>query len=192
MGNQNILNTKKKEEIKQDDESTFQNEYKIVFVGESGIGAKTTLLNKIVKLKSDKYNIIVTDTSFTKIKINLENNKEVTFHLWDTIGLESKRPLVKLYLEDSDCIVIGYDITRNQTFEEVKNYWYPKAKEFESCKLIYLIGNKIDLNEQREVKKEEAKEFAEKENLRFFETSCMIDEGIKEFFDDLVNNLIKL
>ena len=191
MGNNNILNIKKKEVIKQEVESNFQDEYKIVFAGESGIGTKTSLISRLVKLKSDKYNLLATDISFTKIKINLENNKEVIFHLWDTIGLETNRPLVKIYLQDSDCIVIGYDITNKKSFEEVLKYWYPKSKEFDTCKLIYLIGNKIDLNAKRIIKKEVANEFAKLNKLRFFEISCMTDEGIKEFFDDLVYNLIQ-
>ena len=160
MGNNNILNIKKKEVIKQEVESNFQDEYKIVFVGESGIGTKTSLISRLVKLKSDKYNLLATDISFTKIKINLENNKEVIFHL-------------------------------KKSFEEVLKYWYPKSKEFDTCKLIYLIGNKIDLNAKRIIKKEVANEFAKLNKLRFFEISCMTDEGIKEFFDDLVYNLIQ-
>ena len=191
MGNENILNIKKKEDKKQEEESNFQDEYKIVFVGESGIGAKTSLISRLVKLKSDKYNLIANDASFTKIKINLENNKEVIFHFWDTIGLETNRPLVNIYFQDSDCIVIGYDITNKKSFEEVLKYWYPKSKEYDTCKLKYLIGNKIDLNEKRVIKKEVANEFAKLEKLRFFEISCMTDEGIKVFFDDLVYNLIK-
>ena len=191
MGNENILNIKKKEDKKQEEESNFQDEYKIVFVGESGIGAKTSLISRLVKLKSDKYNLIANDASFTKIKINLENNKEVIFHFWDTIGLETNRPLVNIYFQDSDCIVIGYDITNKKSLEEVLKYWYLKSKEYDTCKLKYLIGNKIDLNEKRVIKKEVANEFAKLEKLRFFEISCMTDEVIKVFFDDLVYNLIK-
>ena len=190
-GKWKYTNIKKKEDKKQEEESNFQDEYKIVFVGESGIGAKTSLISRLVKLKSDKYNLIANDASFTKIKINLENNKEVIFHFWDTIGLETNRPLVNIYFQDSDCIVIGYDITNKKSFEEVLKYWYPKSKEYDTCKLKYLIGNKIDLNEKRVIKKEVANEFAKLEKLRFFEISCMTDEDIKVFFDDLVYNLIK-
>ena len=190
-GKWKYTNIKKKEDKKQEEESNFQDEYKIVFVGESGIGAKTSLISRLVKLKSDKYNLIANDASFTKIKINLENNKEVIFHFWDTIGLETNRPLVNIYFQDSDCIVIGYDITNKKSFEEVLKYWYPKSKEYDTCKLKYLIGNKIDLNEKRVIKKEVANEFAKLEKLRFFEISCMTDESIKVFFDDLVYNLIK-
>ena len=65
------------------------------------------------------------------------------------------------------------------------------VKEEKSCNLIYFIANKIDLFNQKQVKREEAIEFTKKENLRFFEISCITDTGIKEFIDDLVLNLIK-
>ncbi len=65
-------------------------------------------------------------------------------------------------------------------------------KKYKTCKLIYLIGNKIDNYIDEQVSSDKATEFAEKENLRFFGISCKTDGGIKEFFDDLVHNLIKI
>ena len=56
---------------------------------------------------------------------------------------------------------------------------------------MYFIGNKIDLNEFREVDKEETNEFAKSNNLRFFEISGKTGEGIEEFYNDLVLNLLK-
>ena len=55
---------------------------------------------------------------------------------------------------------------------------------------MYLIGNKIDL--EREVLKGEAKNFAEENNLRYFETSCLTGEGVQEFFNDLVTEISKI
>ena len=65
-------------------------------------------------------------------------------------------------------------------------------KDNNLCNLIYLIANKIDLYlyTQKEVDMKEAIEFAEKENLRFFGISSRTGEGINEFFDDLILNLI--
>ena len=57
--------------------------------------------------------------------------------------------------------------------------------------MIYLVGNKIDLEEERTVSKEKSKNYAKKNNLRYFEVSCLNKQGIQEFFDDLINELIK-
>ena len=78
-----------------------------------------------------------------------------------------------MFLTDLDCAVIGYDITKRKSFEETINYWYPLIKnEFKTCNVLYLIGNKIDLFEAEQVKREEGMNFAEKNNLRFFAISC--------------------
>ena len=90
-----------------------------------------------------------------------------------------------------DCAVLGYEINNKETFEEIKNYWCPRIKKLGYCKLIYLIGNKKDLISYREVNKEEAMKYAESENLRFFEISAKTRDGIHEFFDDLIHNIIK-
>ena len=170
-------------------ESDIKNEYKIVFLGGISTGAKTALINRLTGVKFEEGNYDGKD--FAKINIKINSKKDTLFQLWSTPSHESYVSLIKVFMKYNDCVVIGYDITRHSSFDEVKNLWYPKAIEFQASNLIYLIGNKIDKNEKREVKKEEAIKFAKSKNLRFFEISCKTDEGIKEFFDDLVHSLLK-
>ena len=65
-----------------------------------------------------------------------------------------------------------------------------KTKEFSNVKLIYLIGNKIDL--ERKVLEEEARNFSKENNLRYFEISCLTEEGVQGFFKDLVTKITKI
>ena len=133
MGNKNNTN---KNEIKEEesktfgeeyyfdipniDESKLKNEYKIIFIGESGVGAKTSLINRIAGLKFNPHSETTTTNSFVNIKIKLGKNREINLHLWDTFGQEKYRSLTKIFMTDIDCAVIGYDITNRTTFEEVK------------------------------------------------------------------------
>ena len=99
----------------------------------------------------------------------------------------------KLDCDVIDCFVIGFGITKKDSFEYTKGDLYHMYKDDNLCSnLIYLIANKIDLYlyTQKEVDMEEAIEFAEKENLRFFGISIKTGEGINEFLDDLILNLI--
>ena len=169
----------------------LQDEYKIIFVGEVRCGAKSSLIRRLLGKKFDAQNSPTIAGSCSDLKIKLTKKKEITLHLWDTTGYVNYRASTRMYMTDLDCVVIGYDITDKKSFEEAKGYWYYMVKEVTDCNLIYFIGNKIDLYEQKGGKKEEGIEFAEEENLRFFEISCKTGEGLKEFFDDLVNNLIK-
>ena len=195
MGNKNI---EEKEKEKQKEEETNDireplpiNEFKIIFLGEPGVGAKTTLINRIMKFEFKEKINSTTACSYTQKHVDIGNNKELILQLWDTIGQEKFRFLVKVYLFNIDCVVLGYDITSSQSFKEV-NYWYQTIKEQKLCNLIYLVGNKIDLDDRRKVREEEAIKYAESRNLRFFEVSCKTDAGLNAFYDDLVNHILEL
>ena len=68
---------------------------------------------------------------------------------------------------------------------------YPESKELSNANLFYLIGNKADLYDQEEVSEQEAREYAKNNNMRFFLISCKEKTGIKEFLDDITDELIK-
>ena len=123
-------------------------------------------------------------------KIQLENNKTIELELWDTPGHEAYRSLIKLFLANTDCFVLGFDVTNKNSFDEIK-FWYSLAKENTDVNLMYLIGNKIDLFDRREVSEDDAKKLAMEYNLRYFETSCLTGSGIQEFIKDLANEIIK-
>ena len=120
----------------------------------------------------------------------LENKKTIELELWDTVGQEAFRSLTKIFFVNTDCFVLGFDITNKYSFDDVKN-WYSLAKESADAKLMYLIGNKIDLFDRREVSEDDAKKLAMEYNLRYFETSCLTRSGIQEFIKDLANEIIK-
>ena len=95
----------------------------------------------------------------------------------------------RLLNEKSDCIVFGFDLTREYSFESIKDYRISEIKEYQGLK--YLIGNKIDLVDKIQVEEEEITKFADENGLRCFLTSCLTGQGVQNFLDDLVNELIK-
>ena len=122
----------------------------------------------------------------------LKNGKIIQLILSDIDGRESRRAISKFFVKDSDCIILGFDITLESTLLEIKNCWYFFVKEYSSAKLIYLIGNKIDKYLDRKVSEEEARSFAKEKNLRYFEISCKTGEGIPAFFNDLISEIVKI
>ena len=180
--------------IKKNDENFNDNppkdRYKIVFVGESGTGAKTTLINR---LNTGLFEINTNSTlsaNYQTKQIKLKNNKKFSLDFWDTAGQERFRSLIKFFIKDSDCIIIGFDITHSRSFEEIQNFWFQISKDISGANLFYLIGNKIDLSHERKVDKIKARKYALENNMKYFEISCKTGEGIKEFFDDLVKSLV--
>ena len=195
MGNLNIKKKRKEQSKTEKNEDKIKKaskgKYRIIFLGDSAIGAKTTLIARIMRIEFYDYSI---DDSLPCVKyVDRGNNKNIILDLIDTAGQERFRSIAEKNIKYGDCIVLGYDITRKSSFESIKDYWCHTVKDIlGSNALIYLVGNKIDLNVSRQVSKEEAIEYAEKEKLRFFEISCYTKEGLNEFYNDLVNQISEL
>ena len=140
--------------------------YKIVLLGDNEIGAKTSFMNVLV---NGKFYFML--------------------DIWDTSGQEKYIFLtIKTFAKDTDCVVLGYDVTNYHSFENIKNYYHSEIKKL-GIELIYLIGNKIDLFENQVVSESEARDYAEHNGMRFFLISCKYHTGIEEFLEDLVKEL---
>jgi len=166
--------------------------YKAVVLGDRKVGSKTSFMNVLIK---DIFDLSIESTicaSFSFKEIILKNGNEIIIEIWDISGQEKYRKLIPIFIQNSDCIVLGYDITRKELYENIKSNWFPTSKEFSGANLFYLIGNKIDLYEQEEVTEFDAREYAESNNMRFFQISCMNRTRIKEFLDDITDELIKI
>ena len=168
----------------------YKDSYKVVFIGSSGVGAKTSLIERIVNNSFSGNSNPTTGASYSTKTVITKEGKEIKLELWDTAGQEKYRSLIKFFYKNADCIVLGYDITRKCTFEDIKYYWISDIKSAYNPKLMYLIGCKIDYYENQTVSSDEAEEFAEENNLRFFEVSNKNNKGVNEFVGDLANQII--
>ena len=173
------------------DETQLKDEYKIVFIGESGTGTKTSLINRIKGVEFEEGIESSTGSLFFNIKVKLGENRETKLQLYDTAGKEKYREITKAFLRDIDGVVIGYDINNRKSYDEAISYWYPLIKNEFNTRIIYLLGNKMDLYKEDGSITDEALNFAKSENIGFYAISCKTDESILEFLDDLVYNLVK-
>ena len=148
-------------------------------------------MNVLVKGKFDPNESSTCTANYSSKTIYSKNGSEILLGIWDTAGQEPHRELTKMFYYDADCIVLGYDITRKYSFENIDNYWYPTSKKISGVNLFYLIGNKADLYEWEEVPESEAREYAKNNNMRFFKISCKCKTGINEFLEDLAEELSK-
>ena len=119
---------------------------------------------------------------------NDEKGEEIKLIILDTAGQERFRSTALNAMRSAHGIVVTFDVSSKKTFENV-TYWLGKIKDtFNDDICIVLFGNKCDLEESTwEVKREEAKKFAEDKKLMYFETSAKENKGITEGFDYIVN-----
>jgi small GTP-binding protein len=121
-----------------------------------------------------------------------KTDQKINYEIWDTAGQEKYRSLTKIFYQDSKVTLLVYDITRKDSFEAIKNYWYTEVRDNSPQDVIIaIVVNKSDLYEYEEVTEDEAKEFAKSVNAIYQQTSACNGSGVKELFDMIGNKIIK-
>ena len=119
--------------------------------------------------------------------MTLKSGKNIKLQIWDTAGQDRFRAITKNYYKGANGIILIYDVTNVQSYENVKNWISQIREEANPNVVIYLAGNKVDVSEQEKlVKTEDGKKIADEFKLKFYETSAKNGVNINEIFEDLV------
>ncbi len=164
---------------------------KVVLLGETAVG-KSSFISRFV---SDSFltNHVPTMTGyyFSKNVFYDKVNKEIKYEIWDTAGQERYRSINKMFYRDASVALLMLDITRRDTFEAIKNYWYSEVKESSPKNVIIaIVANKSDLYEYEEITNNELEEYAQSINAIYKQTSALNNSGIKDLFDQIGYKLL--
>lgn len=162
--------------------------YKLVLIGDEDVG-KSSIINRFKNNKfSEKYEpTLGLDFQTKYITIDNINTKLL---LYDISGQEKYRTLIPLYIKESKIIILIYDITNQESFNNIQK-WQELLKDLnKETEIIILVGNKVDLF-NRVVSQEEGKNFADNHNYIFKEVSAFTGEGIEDLFLNIISNQIK-
>ena len=151
--------------------TTYSPIYKVILVGDSGVG-KTCLLSMYVKGVIEQ-TIPTIAVEFCTKEIELYDGTKIKVQLWDTAGQERFKSLAMTYYRKAYGILLLFDVTKRSSFNACKNYLEEVRINSDKKCVIYLVGNKIDLADERQITKEEAEDFAKKENIKYIETSAI-------------------
>ena len=152
--------------------------YKILVLGDQAVG-KTCFLLKYTNDSFNEMNLSTVGVEVYPKEVTLENGKKVLAQIWDTAGQERFRSICKNYYKGAQGIILMFEVINKESFKNVKS-WLDLLKNEVSEKVsIILVGNKIDLENKREVSKEEGEEMAKKYGLSYFETSAKTGENIQ-------------
>ena len=164
-------------------------ELKLLTLGDSSVGKSSF----IVKYIDDKFSysyIATLGLDFKQKKIQLKSGENVRLRIFDTAGQERFKSISINFIKKANGILLLYDITNKYSFQSV-NKWMESIKEAAGEKIsVILIGNKCDLEKEREVSKEEGKEKAKQFNIPFYETSCKEGININEVFETLAEDIL--
>ena len=151
---------------------------KIILLGDSLVG-KTSFINQF---SSEGFNPNFTSTigmnEYSKIINYNENYYKI--QIWDTAGQERFESIPKQYYEKMEGVFLFYDITNVHSFDNMIK-WLKDIYEYGNENLIiYILGNKVDLIEERKISFEMGNNFAKQKNMKFMEISCKLDLNISD------------
>ena len=104
---------------------------KVVLLGESGVG-KTCIISRFINNTFEDNIMTTTGASYAGKTMSFDelNGQSIKFEIWDTAGQEKYRALTKIFYKDAGVAILVYDITRKESFAEIKNYWYNQIKDY--------------------------------------------------------------
>ena len=163
---------------------------KLILVGDTGTG-KTNLIQVSAGLPFNQLALTTTSCSYIQKKIK-KDKQEYKVNLWDTIGQEKYRSLTKIFVKDSDIIILVYDITKRDTFESLK-YWKQIVEEILGPDLILgVVGNKNDLYLEEKVSEIEGKAYADSIGAKFKLTSAKNNpKEFSDFIEEMLDEYLK-
>ncbi|KAF7650542.1 hypothetical protein LDENG_00123870 [Lucifuga dentata] len=163
--------------------------YKVVLIGESGVG-KSNLLSRFTKNEFSHDSRTTIGVEFSTRTVYLDNHT-IKAQIWDTAGLERYRAITSAYYRGAVGALLVYDISKHLTYENAERWLKELYDHADPHIVVMLVGNKADLESLRTVPTEEAKDFAEKKGLLFTETSALESTNVEEAFNDVLTVIYK-
>ena len=162
--------------------------YKILLLGDSEVGKSCFLMRYADNVFVENY--ITTIGLDYKLKyVQLDSGEKIKVQLWDTAGQDRYKTIAKNYYKGSHGILLLYDITKVNSFENIREWIKDIKEEVYEKAIIFLIGNKIDKDIERKITTEQGERLAEEYNLPFFEASAKSGENVDEIFKALYKKI---
>ena len=183
------MSISQRESLPQSDNDDKNSSYiiKFIIVGDPFVGKSNIMLRFIKGEFNSKYQNTIA-LSFGD-KHLIYNNTDYLIQIFDTAGQEQFKSIIRGYYKGAAVAMVVYDITREETFKNAKDWIKDCQQLAPGTAILYLIGNKCDLEKERKISKERGEKLADKYDMSFFETSALSGKGINEAFQDCIETL---
>ena len=171
------------------DDENYEMMFKIVLVGDQFVG-KTNIMSKYLKNEFHEDSKATVGVEFGSKQFEIENHK-IKAQIWDTAGQERYKAITSAYYKGARGAFVVYDITKKSSFDSIERWVNDLTGTADKKITIIIIGNKCDLEEQRQVSKQEGEEKAGKLEVAFLETSAFSGENLEKAFELLINEIYK-
>ena len=154
--------------------------YKLIFLGDQSVG-KSCILNRFMNdTFTEEYQATI-GLDFQSKNVQIDN-QDIHLLLYDTAGQEKFRALIPMYTRDANIILLVYDVTSKDSFLHLSD-WLRDLTNVKKEEVIFaVVGNKIDLDDRREVNSNEGENYAKEHDFIFAEVSAKTGDGFSELF----------
>ena len=169
-------------------------QFKLVLLGESAVG-KSSVVHRFVKNTFDNMRESTIGAAFLTQSVTLpEIDATVKFEIWDTAGQERYKSLAPMYYRNAHAALCVYDITNSSSFQKAQNWIKELKKQAPEGIVICLVGNKADLEDERQVDANAVTAYVEElsgEGIQVFTEECSAKsgEGVLEIFTNVAKAL---
>lgn len=165
--------------------------FKVILLGDIQVG-KTSLFNQFIDQRYPKTYGATLSVDFKVKSIYVDNNTVADLQVWDTCGEERFKTITRQYYRDINGCFLIFDLTNVSSFEGAEK-WLSDIKEHgPENTIVYLIGNKCDLVNERKICFNDAKHFCENHTIEYYEVSALTGENVKNIFEQITKSMIKL
>ena len=184
------MTTNLKTEVLKEDPGDIDLSFKLIVIGDSFVGKSCLTIKATKGVFEDNYNPTIGfefQTFYTKIE-----DSSIKLQIWDTCGQEVYRSLIGSFYHNSSLAILVYSIENKNSFDSLET-WLNEIKTKGSPDInIFLIGNKADLEDKREITKEMAEDFCKNHSIDFFlETSAKTGFNAENVFIEAAKLLYK-
>ena len=172
-----------------DEEENYEMMFKVVLVGDSFVG-KTNIMSKYLKNEFHEDSKATVGVEFGSKQFKIEGHT-IKAQIWDTAGQERYKAITSAYYKGAKGAFVVYDITRKGSFESIEKWVNDLTSTADKKLTIVVIGNKCDLEDQRQITKEQGEEKANKLEVAFLETSAFSGENLDKAFEMMINEIYK-
>ena len=165
--------------------------FKIIIVGNAGVGKSCLSLKATKNIFYSDYNRTI-GFEFFNFNICFEEKERINLHIWDTCGQEVYRSFISNFFRNSSLAIIVYSIDDKKSFDDIEEWIKDIKISSNPDTKLFLLGNKADLENMREVKYEEGEQMKKIYHFSYFnETSAKTGLNVTEVFVQAAKLLYK-